>query len=133
VRDDLNLGAARVNANDRYAHEDRHGRSGRESEPHGRVEDDDVLNETILAVDLKESDSIGCAYYIALDETLFLQEDLAMAGSDFVETLIMHAQPTTILVSSKAPESLVTVLEAGSQGLEEVRRGQCGTSKEVLP
>jgi DNA mismatch repair protein MSH5 len=92
-------------------------------------EDVDVLNETILAVDMKEDGLIGCAYYVAIDESLSLQEDVAMAGAEFAETLVMHAKPTTILISSKAPESLVSVLEAGSQILGEQRRGKAGGSQ----
>jgi DNA mismatch repair protein MSH5 len=55
---------------------------------------------------MKDRGSIGCAYYIARDEKLFLMEDIQMAGMDIVDTAKLHAQPTTILISSRADDAL---------------------------
>ncbi|KAI1094799.1 muts domain V-domain-containing protein [Rostrohypoxylon terebratum] len=81
-------------------------------------EDADALGEIIMAIDMKDGGNLGCAYYIALDETMFLLEDVAMSGIDLVETLLLHANPTTILMSARAPEALASHLTKRVQGLE---------------
>ncbi|KAI1154751.1 muts domain V-domain-containing protein [Nemania diffusa] len=79
----------------------------------------DAMAEIILAIDMRDrgpqGSTLGCAYYVALDESLYLLEDVAMAGVDLVETLLLHARPTTVLISAKAPESLARFLAHGSQ------------------
>ncbi|KAK6958086.1 hypothetical protein Daesc_000879 [Daldinia eschscholtzii] len=87
-------------------------------------EDADALREIILAIDMKENGSLGCAYYIAIDETLFLLEDIAMSGMDLVETLLLHVNPTTVLISARAPEKLADYLARGAQGVDGNRDGQ---------
>jgi hypothetical protein len=71
-----------------------------------RREDADSLNEIIMAIDMKERGTLGCAYYIAREEKLFLMEDIKMAGLDIVDLLKLHAQPTILLISSRAEEEL---------------------------
>ncbi|GAW18856.1 hypothetical protein ANO14919_083380 [Xylariales sp. No.14919] len=84
-------------------------------------ESPDAINEIIAAIDMRDrgpqGSTIGCAYYVVLEEALYLLEDVAMAGVDFVETLLLHAQPTTVLISSKAPEPLAQRLADGSQDI----------------
>jgi hypothetical protein len=69
-------------------------------------EDADALNEIIMAIDMKERGTVGCAYYVARDEKLFLIEDIKLAEMDIVDTLKMHAAPTVILISTKSSEEL---------------------------
>ncbi|KAI0165541.1 muts domain V-domain-containing protein [Xylariaceae sp. FL1272] len=84
--------------------------------------DADALNEIIMAIDVRDNgrqgSTIGCAYYIALEESLHLMDEVSMAGIDLVETLLLHSQPTTILMSSRAPEVLATCLSRNSQGVD---------------
>ncbi|KAI0858379.1 putative MSH5 protein [Xylaria cubensis] len=79
----------------------------------------DAMNEIIMAIEMRDrgprGSTLGCAYYVALEEALYLLEDVAMAGIDLVETLLLHAQPTTVLLSARAPESLSQFLSRGSQ------------------
>lgn len=79
----------------------------------------DAMNEIIMAIDMRDrgprGSTLGCAYYVVLEEALYLLEDVTMAGIDLVETLLLHAQPTTILISARAPESLSQFLARGSQ------------------
>ncbi|KAI1763423.1 muts domain V-domain-containing protein [Hypoxylon sp. FL1150] len=82
------------------------------------TEDADALGEIIMAVDMKDNGNLGCAYYIAADETLFLLDDVAMSGIDLVETLLLHASPTTVLISARASEALASYLAKGAQGLD---------------
>lgn len=69
-------------------------------------EDADALNEIILAVDMRERGTLGCAYYVAREEKLFVMADLKLAGLDVVDTLKLHASPTVVLISTKADELL---------------------------
>ena len=71
-----------------------------------RREDADSLNEIIMAVDMKERGTLGCAYYIAREEKLCLMEDMKLANLDNVDLLKLHAQPTILLISSRAEEDL---------------------------
>lgn len=81
-------------------------------------EDADALNEIIMAIDMKNNGNVGCAYYITARETLYLLEDVAVAGTDLVETLLLHANPTTVLISARSPDTLANQLERGAQGVD---------------
>lgn len=92
----------------------------------------DVVNEIIMAIDMKENGTIGCAYYVALDEALFLLQDIPLAGIELVEMLILHVEPTTVLVSIRGPDNLIESLEAGAQD-SMGNRDQEGWSLNPLP
>lgn len=68
-----------------------------------------------MAINMRDNGTAGCAYYVAIDEALFLQEDIPLAGIELVEMLILHVEPTTVLVSIRSPDDLVEFLEAGAQ------------------
>lgn len=72
-----------------------------------------------MAVAMQNDGTVGCAYYVAIDEILYLQEDIPMAGIDLVETLIIYAQPTTVLVSHHAQDDLIQYLERGVRGVDD--------------
>lgn len=71
-----------------------------------------------MAIDMKDNGTLGCAYYVAAEESMFLLEDVAMAGVDVAETLLLHARPTTVLVTSRTPQPLFDVLKQGCQELD---------------
>lgn len=48
-------------------------------------DDDDSLNEIIMAVDVRERGTVGCAYYIAAEEKLCFMEDIKLGGPDIVD------------------------------------------------
>lgn len=77
-----------------------------------------------MAIDMKDNGTIGCAYYVAMDEALFIQEDIPMADVDFVEMLLMRVEPTTVLASLRGPDRLIEVLEAGAQDFGHNREGR---------
>lgn len=81
------------------------------------------MDEIIIAIDMKDNGTVGCAYYVAMDEALFIQEDLPMAGISFVETLLMRVEPTVVLVSIRSSDDLVEFLEAGAQDYGGNREG----------
>ncbi|KAL8854642.1 MAG: hypothetical protein Q9221_000677 [Calogaya cf. arnoldii] len=81
-------------------------------------EEDDSLNEVVMAVDLRDRGTVGCAYYIAREEKLYMMQDLTSGGIDIVELLKLHAQPTVILLSTKSDENVSIRLDptGGSLG-----------------
>ena len=48
-------------------------------------ENEDALNEIIMAVDLRERGTVGCCYYVARDEKLYFMEDVQLGGLDVVD------------------------------------------------
>lgn len=53
----------------------------------GEVDHDaDALNEVVMAVDIRgRNGTVGCAYYVARDETLHFMEDMQLGGVDVVD------------------------------------------------
>ncbi|KAK8048556.1 dna mismatch repair protein msh5 protein [Apiospora phragmitis] len=78
------------------------------------ADDADALNEVILALDMKKNGDLGCAYYIASEEALFLMEDVSTAGPEIVETLLLHAKPTTIMVPPRVSQEAHDKLRRGA-------------------
>lgn len=73
-------------------------------------EDADAMNETVLAIDMKDRKTLGCAYYIAGQEKLYIINDIKTAGIELIDTLKVHASPTLILLNARADEMLVNHL-----------------------
>ncbi|CZS90681.1 related to MSH5-meiosis-specific protein [Rhynchosporium graminicola] len=82
-------------------------------------ENSDAINEVIMAIDLKDRSTIGCAYYTAREEKLYLVEDIKMAGLDMIDTLKLHVQPTVILISTRSDERLEVHLSKEARGIEQ--------------
>lgn len=49
-------------------------------------EEDDALNEVVMAVDLRERGTVGCCYYVAREEKLYFMEDVKHGGLDVIDT-----------------------------------------------
>jgi DNA mismatch repair protein MSH5 len=45
----------------------------------------DHLNEVIMAIDLRERGTVGCCYYVAMEERLYLMEDVKYGGLEVVQ------------------------------------------------
>ncbi|KAK8140447.1 hypothetical protein PG984_000513 [Apiospora sp. TS-2023a] len=86
---------------------------GHNDDPFG-VDDADALNEVILALDMKANGNVGCAYYVASEEALFLMEDVPMAGMEIVDTLLLHAKPTSIMVPPRVSQEAHDKLQRGA-------------------
>lgn len=67
-----------------------------------------------MAIDLKDSSTMGCAFFDTENGALLLCTDVLMADLDMADQLLAHIQPTTVLVPGRSPESLLTFLEAKS-------------------
>lgn len=49
-------------------------------------EEDDSMNEVIMAVDLRDRGTVGCAYYVAREEKLYMMEDVRLGGIEVIQT-----------------------------------------------
>jgi hypothetical protein len=67
-------------------------------------EESDAVNEVMMAIDMRDHGTIGCAYYVA--------------GLDVVETLKLHAQPTAILIGTRSDEKLEDHLSKEARGID---------------
>jgi DNA mismatch repair protein MSH5 len=47
-----------------------------------------------MAVDMKPRGTVGCAYYVAAEEKLYIMEDVELDGPDVIE-----ARPFSILLA----------------------------------
>jgi DNA mismatch repair protein MSH5 len=70
-----------------------------------------MRTEVIMALDLKEKETIGCAFFRAADGVLSVSGDVTMASLEIAHQFIEHVQPTTVLVSARAPDSFIEFLE----------------------
>ena len=104
-------------------------------------ERDDSLDEVVMAIDFKDRGTLGCAYFIARDETLHMMEDITNGAHELIESckyclnwaprFSMHThsvhevkvfiQPTVLLLSSKADENIESLLKPSGAGEESHR------------
>ncbi|KAF4332583.1 DNA mismatch repair MSH5 [Fusarium beomiforme] len=76
-----------------------------------RSSSEPIQHEVVMAIDLKENSTIGCAYFSTTDGVLHISEDIASASLDIAEQFLIHGQPTSLLVSARAPASFRDHLE----------------------
>ncbi|KAI9708990.1 MAG: hypothetical protein M1812_007803 [Candelaria pacifica] len=80
-------------------------------------EDNDALNEVIMALDVRDRGTVGCSYYVAREEKMYFMEDVKLGGLEVIDTHIgrmfnrvdavkIHIQPTVILLSTRVDESV---------------------------
>lgn len=105
----------------------------------------DALNDIIMAVDMRGRGDVGCAYYVAQEETIYCMEDVKIGGPDIVEgcksfapfqrvfqahmgSVKIYVEPTAILVPTKADDALIDRLDpeirARSSTAESRRRSR---------
>ncbi|KAF4445068.1 hypothetical protein F53441_10992 [Fusarium austroafricanum] len=91
-----------------------------------RNSSDLIQHEVVMAIDLKENSTIGCAYFSTTDGILHVSEDIATASLDIAEQFVVHIQPTSLLVSARAPASFRDHLEkiTTPAGVEEDTNGE---------
>lgn len=49
-------------------------------------EDTDSLNEVIMCVDMRDQGTVGCCYYVARDQRMYVMADVAYGGVEVIET-----------------------------------------------
>ncbi|KAH7218203.1 hypothetical protein ACKRZS_010468 [Fusarium odoratissimum] len=89
-----------------------------------RSSSEPIQHEVVMAIDLRENSTIGCAYFSTTDGILHVSEDIATASLDIAEQFLIHIQPTSLLVSARASASF-------RDHLEKTTASE-GTSKGVI-
>ncbi|RSL68484.1 hypothetical protein CEP53_002567 [Fusarium sp. AF-6] len=64
-----------------------------------------------MAIDMKDSSTMGCAYFSTTDGVLHLSEDIPMATLEVAEQFLFHVEPTTVLISARSPEEFQRYVE----------------------
>ncbi|QKD47976.2 muts domain V-domain-containing protein [Fusarium oxysporum Fo47] len=88
-----------------------------------RSSSEPIQHEVVMAIDLGENSTIGCAYFSTTDGILHVSEDIATASLDIAEQFLIHIQPTSLLVSARASASFrdhlekITASEGASKGV----------------
>lgn len=59
--------------------------AGLTEDSHVETEDLDSLSEIVMAVELRDHGTVGCAYYVAREEKLYLMEDVKLGGITVVD------------------------------------------------
>lgn len=112
-------------------------------------EEDDSMNEVVMAVDLRDRGTVGCAYYVAREQKLYMTEDVRLGGIEVIsmcmapfpastdsadpQSVKLHAQPTVILLSSRVDESVDTFLEPNRGTQERADGGGASRSPLCFP
>ncbi|KAH0536656.1 hypothetical protein FGG08_006482 [Glutinoglossum americanum] len=78
-------------------------------------EENDHLNETIVAFDMRNRGTVGCCYYVAMEEKLYFMEDVKLGGLDVIDALKTQTRPTVILLPSRVDESVDAFLDPGKR------------------
>jgi DNA mismatch repair protein MSH5 len=63
--------------------------------------EDESLDLVIMAVDIRDRETVGCAYYVARHQSLMCMEDVAAGGKEVLDMLKLDIQPTVLLVSPR--------------------------------
>ncbi|KAK2760737.1 MutS protein msh5 [Arachnomyces sp. PD_36] len=83
------------------------GRSSQQADsPSHELSVDEGLDQVIMAVDMKERETVGCCYYVAQEEKLYLLEDVKAGGMEIIETLKLDVSPTVVLASTRVDQTL---------------------------
>lgn len=53
-------------------------------------EDADSLDEVIMCVDMRDRGTVGCCYYVARNQKLFVMADVTYGGIEVVDTCSLH-------------------------------------------
>ena len=77
--------------------------------------------EIILAMDLRENSTLGCAFFDSDNGALLLGTDVFMADLDVAEQILVHVQPSTVLMNGRAPEDLLAFLEGKATNMIDGR------------
>lgn len=65
-----------------------------------------------MAISVQVKGVLGCAYYDTDENSLFLLQDMSCtAPLQFVEMLMLHIQPTTVLLPLKVPDVILHFFE----------------------
>ncbi|KAK1978267.1 hypothetical protein LZ30DRAFT_219651 [Colletotrichum cereale] len=77
-------------------------------------------NEVIVAIAIKGKSELGCAYYNSDECKLCLLQDMSFVEPlQVVETILIHVQPTVVLLPLKTPDAVVQFLEQRKSSVDQ--------------
>ncbi|QSS49524.1 mismatch repair protein [Histoplasma capsulatum var. duboisii H88] len=85
----------------------------------GQQDQDDENEElchVVMAIDMKETATVGCCYYIADEQKLYLLEDITSGGLEAIEALKLDVEPTLVLLSTRADQNTRSFGRNGQDG-----------------
>lgn len=57
---------------------------------------DDFLDQVIVAIDMRDSGTVGCSYYSSQDETLYLMGDIQFSGNESINGCLCYIFETKV-------------------------------------
>jgi DNA mismatch repair protein MSH5 len=75
-------------------------------------------NDIILAIDMQKNRTLGCAYYVAREEKLFVMQECILSDVTVIETLKLYVEPTVILLPARIEDSIWEYLNTDQKGGE---------------
>ncbi|KAK4177654.1 putative muts protein 5 [Triangularia setosa] len=85
-----------------------------------------------MAINMDREGKVGCAYYSAVDETLFLEDDITIGGIETVETFLLYMEPTSVLIPNRTADSLVQFLEQSAQKFDDDQTSRTDKGTYIL-
>lgn len=73
------------------------------------------LADTIMAIDMRENSTLGCAIFSTNDSCLSVGQDFVLADSDLLEHLLVYAQPTVVIISTRPSERLKLIIDSNAK------------------
>lgn len=77
----------------------------------GASEQDSIMSndhvEVVLAIHMTDKGALGSAYYVVYQQALFVMNDLEGADVSILEPLLIHIQPTIVLLPFRAQDRVV--------------------------
>ncbi|KAK0837511.1 hypothetical protein LTR02_011671 [Friedmanniomyces endolithicus] len=111
---------------------DAESRATTEAPPEDQGDHAENLSEVVMAVNLTERGTVGCAYYVAREEKLYFLEDVKLGGPNIVDQLKLFIDPTVVLVSTRCDEEVINRLDPESRNPSASADGR-STDQTRLP
>ncbi|PQK09385.1 hypothetical protein BB8028_0001g14550 [Beauveria bassiana] len=71
-----------------------------------------AITDTIMAVTISDSDTMGCAFFSTQDSCLFIAQDVPLVDASVLQHFLEHVQPSSILIPARFPNNMVDVIGA---------------------
>ncbi|KAL2756140.1 hypothetical protein ACRALDRAFT_1033270, partial [Sodiomyces alcalophilus JCM 7366] len=78
--------------------------------------------EVVLAINMTDKGSLGSAYYLSHQQALFVMNDLEGAGVSVLESLLIHIQPTTVLLPFQTQDLVIDFFDKNATWAAEVTK-----------
>ena len=64
-------------------------------------EDADYLNEVIMCTDMRDRGTVGCCYYLARDQKLYVMADITYGGVETIKTCEQYWSPILFYIAEQ--------------------------------